>query len=333
MAGLTRNSGARTSYLPEWPKEDTTLGFFYGMSQPVTSELYQPGFQGGAAGSSIRIQINGLNSFTAYLFDKNGNASTDGVWNGGGGGLSISQAYNSNPDRWCSTYMDATDQMLYMLFNDSSTSPHTLYFSKVNAAGTKTNIGSAQLGSTGIQNQWYASSYMGRLMRPGGDGSGDFMIYHTGSSGGNAAGGAPYRGATITISASDGSLSYGTMFPSTYGTPLYIYQPHFGPTSNNIMGGIYDTYPGADSGYNAWGAKGCLANLTTGKASNYINYGNPITNGCPWNNGYQFVVVENRGKYVLGSYGGSGYMYGPSMFDVDELHDFLDEMAVHHGIL
>ena len=147
-----------------------------------------------------------------------------------------------------------------------------------------------------------------------------------------SASGAPYRGATITISASDGSLSYGTMMPSAM-VVLYLNQPHFGPTSNNIVGGIYDQYPGADSGYNAWGSRGSLANLTTGKYSNYINYGNPITNGCPWSNGYQFIVVENRGKYVIASYGGSGYMYGPSMFDVDELHDFLDEMAVHHGIL
>ena len=33
-------------------------------------------------------------------------------------------------------------------------------------------------------------------------------------------------------------------------------------------------------------------NLTTGKGSNYSNYGNPITNGCPWNNGYQIIVVK-----------------------------------------
>ena len=337
MAGLTRNSGGHlsSSYLPQWPKPDTTLGPYYGMNQPTQNEFYQPGFQGGTAGTSIRIQISGLNTFSMHLYDKDGNSSTAGTWDGSGSGISITEANNgnSNPDRWCSTYMDATDQMLYMLFNDSSTNPHNLYFSKVNAAGSVTAIGNAQLGNGGIGNQWYASSFMGRLMRPGGDGSGDFMIYHTGGAGGNSASAVPYRGAKITISASDGSLSYADMFPSTYGTPIYIYQPHFGPTSNNIVGGIYDTYPGADSGYNAYGAKGCLANLTTGKASNYINYGNPITNGCPWNNGYQFIVVENRGKYVIGAYGGSGYMYGPSMFDVDELHDFLDEMAVHHGIL
>ena len=329
MAGLIKK--ARSSYLPMWPKEDTTLGFFYGMGQPGTSELYQPGFQGGATGSSIRIQINGLNSFTMHLYDKDGNSSNAGTWDGSGGGLSITEAYNSNPDRWCSTYMDATDQMLYMLFNDSSTNPHTLYFSKINAAGTKTNIGSAQLGNAGIHNQWYASSYMGRLMRPGGDGSGDFMIYHTGASAGNSASSAPYRGATITISASDGSLSYGTMFPSTYGSPMYIYSPHFGPTSNNIIGGIYANHSGSSSGNNAYSAYGCLANLTTGKTLNYINYGNPITNGCPFNTGYQFIVVENRGKYVVSAY--SGNMYGPTLFDVDELHNFLDEMAVFYGIL
>ena len=66
-------------------------------------------------------------------------------------------------------------------------------------------------------------------------------------------------------------------------------------------------------------------------SDNYINYGNPITNGCPFNTGYQFIVVENRGKYVVSAY--SGNMYGPTLFDVDELHNFLDEMAVFYGIL
>ena len=56
-------------------------------------------------------------------------------------------------------------------------------------------------------------------------------------------------------------------------------------------------------------------------------------NGCPFTTGYQFIVVENRGKYVIGTYGGSGTIYGPSMFDVDEIHNFIDEMAVYHGIL
>tara|TARA_A100001011_G_C14213307_1_gene800885 strand:+ start:51 stop:1055 length:1005 start_codon:yes stop_codon:yes gene_type:complete len=334
MAGLTRNSGARTGYLPEWPHPDLTLGPYYGMNNPTANEIFQPGFEGGAAGSSVRIHTSGLTSFTAKHFDKDGNASSSGSWNGGTG-LSITQANggNSNPDRWCSTYMDATDQMLYMLFNDSSTSPHTLYFSKVNASGTVTTIGNAQLGNAGIHNQWYASSFMGRLMRPGGDGSGDFMIYHTGGAGGNSASAVPYRGAKITISASDGSLSYADMFPSTYGTPIYIYTPHFGPTANNIVGGIYDCWTGASTGFNAYSAKGSLANLTTGKASNYVNYGNPIVNGCPFTTGYQFIVVENRGKYVIGTYGGSGTIYGPSMFDVDEIHNFIDEMAVYHGIL
>ena len=76
MAGLTRNSGARTSYLPQWPKPDKTLGPFYGMGNPTQNEFYQPGFEGGTAGTSVRIQINTLTSFTAIHYDKDGAASS-----------------------------------------------------------------------------------------------------------------------------------------------------------------------------------------------------------------------------------------------------------------
>ena len=98
MAGLTRNSGARTGYLPEWPHPDLTLGPYYGMNNPMANEIFQPGFEGGTAGTSVRIHTSGLTSFTAKHFDKDGNASSSGSWNGGTG-LSICLLYTSPSPR------------------------------------------------------------------------------------------------------------------------------------------------------------------------------------------------------------------------------------------
>ena len=67
----------------------------------------------------------------------------------------------------------------------------------------------------------------------------DFGLYMTVTAAGNSGAGAPYQGVDITISASDGSLSYSAMMPSNYGNFFQIYNPYMGPTANGIIGGSY----------------------------------------------------------------------------------------------
>ena len=77
---------------------------------------------------------------------------------------------------------------------------------------------------------------------------------------------------------------------------------------------------------------GGLANLTNGKAMNQVNMGGPSTNGTPWTSGYYLIVERAATTYTFGTYYGTG-VTGPTTVNVDELHAWVDEMAVYYGIL
>ena len=333
MAGLTRRGASKSSgALPQFPEQDTTTWPYYSCDNVYYHSFYRKGFPNGSTGSSIRTTTNSTTSFAAKLFDINGNQSSDGVWNGG---MTIAEgAGSANANLFVSAYMDTTDQVWYMLFNDTDTNPNTLYFSKVNNAGTVTAIGNTQLGNASMNSMWYGASYAGVLRRLGGDGSGNFGLYFTGTAGGNAAAGAPYRGVDITINATDGSLSYATMMPNTFGNDYPpIDYPKIGPTDNNIVANISGLWWG--SGHTAPGATsvyGGLANLTTGKSSRHIMMGDPSINGVPWTNGYHMSFERTATTYTISSYYGTG-AYSPTSVSIDELHAWADEMAVYHGLL
>ena len=221
MAGLIRNSSGRSrtrTQLPVFPAPDTSLHPYYTHDQSEGSYVHLPGFAGGTAGRSIRVLQNSATGFSATFYDINGNTISSGSWGTTGSAMSIATAAgSSNADRFLGAYMDETDQLWYMLFIDTSSSPNTLYFSKINEAGTVTTIGNPQLGNSSMNNMWYNGTYVGSLRRKGGDGSGDFAIHYGNTSGGNAGAGVPNRGVEITISATDGSLSYANILPATYG--------------------------------------------------------------------------------------------------------------------
>lgn len=330
MAGLIRNlsmSKARSPALPLFPKQDMELTPYYSSEQYEGAYIHIPGFAGGTAGRSIRILINATTSFNATLYNIDGTTSSDGVW---ASGMTIAEgAGSSNADRFIGAYMDEADEVWYMLFTDTSTNPDTLYFSKVNEAGSVTAIGNAQLGNASMDDMWFGGSYNGNLFRKGGDGSGDFAIYNVYTAGGNSAAAAPYRGAKITISASDGSLSYENFMPTAYGT--YSPTAHkriLGPTANGIVGGqvYFHSYTNAPG----YGAYGTIQNTVTGRGNSYCYFGSPQNSGYPWGIA-STVCLRARKKYVFAAYGNT--FYGSTIFDEDEVHSWLDEMAVHYGVL
>lgn len=320
-------SKARSPALPLFPKQDMELTPYYTSEQYEGAYIHLPGFAGGTAGRSIRVLINSATSFNATLYNIDGSTSSDGVW---ASGMTIAEgAGSANADRFVGCYMDEADQAWYMLFIDTDTSPDTLYFSKVNEAGTVTAIGNAQLGNASMDGMWFAGSYNGSLFRKGGDGSGDFAIYNVNTAGGNSAAGVPTRGAKITISASDGSLSYENFMPTTYG--VYAAAAHrkvFGPTANGIVGGqvymhSYTNQPGP-------GSYGSISNTVTGRSNSYCYFGGPANTGYPWGSS-SMICMRARKKYVFATYG--NIFFGSTIFDENEVHAWLDEMAVYYGVL
>lgn len=334
MVGIIRRNAEKyPSSLPRFPRQDTSGWPYYNCDNGAGGyhAMWRKGFPGGTAGRSIRTAASAANSFDATLYNIDATESTDGVWNGG---MTIAEgAGSANADRYVSSYMDTSENVWYMLFTDTTTNPDTWYFSKVNEAGTVTAIGNEQLGNASFDGACYTSGTMGTLRRLGGDGSGNFGIYFVNTSGGNAAAAAPFKGADVTIDVSDGSLSYANMMPATFGGASYPLQyPRIGPTANNIVAGVHGLWWGSTAKPQDTAVFGGLANLTNGKAMNQVNMGGPSTNGTPWTSGYYLIVERAATTYTFGTYYGTG-VTGPTTVNVDELHAWVDEMAVYYGIL
>ena len=329
MAGLTRNGNTKTgACLPIFPTGDmSSVTPYYTYDGHEGAYVHLPAFTGAANSSSIRILQNSVTSFNATLYNIDGNAASNGVW---ASGMTIAEgAGSANADRFAACYMDETDNFFYMLFTDTSTSPSTMYLSKVNAAGTVTAIGNAQMGNSSMNGMWYGSDHFGPMYRVGGDGSGDFRISMTATSAGNSAAGAPNRGVTITIGSSDGALSYSTLLPATFGNYQYMRSPTFGPTANGIIAGavVQNSYTEAgDAGY-----YGAIMNTSTGRHIANAHFGSPAQNGYPWGKG-SFIIYRARRKYVFSCYSYS-FRGGPAVYDEDEVHAWVDKLAVHYGIL
>ena len=333
MAGLTRNSGAVSRSMPVFPKFDTTLLPYFTADQSEGAYVHLPGFAGGTAGRSIRILQNSLTAFGATMYNIDGTTVSAGGWGSSGSAMTIATAAgSSNADRFVGAYMDSADAMFYMLFTDTSTSPHTLYFSKINEAGTVTAIGNAQLGNAGMGNLWGSADYTGVLRRLGGDGSGNFGYLIGKVAGGNSASAVPYRGVDVTINASNGSLSYSQIMPNTYGSFAPPDSLEFGPTSSGIIAGVYShTIYSVGRDNNAM--YGALLNTNTGTHIHRGLLGGPNINAFPFGSdaGGDPVIYRSRSKYIFSYY--NGYSYGPQIFDEDEVHNWVDEMAMYYGIL
>ena len=317
MAGLTFNTKKRAQ--PIWPAPDTSFEPYFDSAQSWATYTYCPGFNGDAAGTSIKIPQT---SYTAALqyYNKDGTASTAGSWNGG---VAITEIH-SDADYWAGWYMDNTDQMLYIIATDIGTSPHSVCFAKINAAGTLTQIGKTALNNASMNSMTSTSSYQSPLYRKGGDGSGDFAFRHMYTASGGSAGGVPCRGSIVTIAASNGALSYADVMPSTYGSSYGSLRTPFGPTDNNIIGGpFYGPQVNSQSWY------GSLLNTNNGKG-----YYNVFFEGAriPQMAGgaSTFYFIRWREGYIHMNY---GQHYGPVYYKEADIHNYLDEMAVFYGIL
>lgn len=311
--------------MPQWPAPDKTIGVYAGSGNGRAGYVYLPGFAGGTARRSIQIRMRN-DTTNIYQYDPDLTAITDGVWDGG---MTIDEASGSAAtDNWLQWYMDEADNKLYILTEDTGTTPWTVYLSSVNEAGTVTAIGNAQ-----YPDQAYAASDIfgtiaGPMHRTGGDGSGNLQYLITYAAGAGLAAGTPYRGTILTINITNGSLSTSALLPSTYSA----YQQNtvygaFGITSNNIL----------LTQHSAWevtnpqaGVRGSIYNLTTGEsvagvlimpASGATSTWNPSSYAIRW-----------RGRYFSGAYAelygrtGSGYAEA-------DVHNWVDEMAVYYGIL
>ena len=324
MAGLSRNT-RKSREMPLFPLPDTSIGFWSGMGQGVASNFYFPGFSGGTAGRSIKINYTNMTSLNVYQHSPTSVAITDGVWDGG---MTIDEASGSaNTDAWVGWYMDEAENKLYCLTMDTGTSPHTLYISSVNEAGSVTAIGNAQLGNASFNALGYLGSYGNALYRSGGDGSGTINLTSVNTSGGNAAAAVPYRGVTVSVSVSDGSLSYSNFLGTTFSNENIPYgYGVVGPTANSMVMIRYYTFESAN--YQAGGYVH-LINTANGKHVIYAVVGGDL--GMPWGNNIS-LAQRWRGRYFFVN---KGTQYGRSVSPYLEadVHAWLDEMGVFYGLL
>ena len=332
MAGLSRLSGTGRGSLPIFPAGDkSSVTPYYNYDNNESAYVHLPAFTGGtSAGGSIRILQNSTTSFNARLYDKDGTQLTSGVWNGG---LTYSEAAGSSlsgSPKFIGCYMDETENLWYVLVTEP-VSPNRWYFSKINEAGTVTAVGNAEC-IAGLNGLWYGNDATGPLYRVGGDGSGNFAISAAGLQGGSSSAGVPYRGTTVTISASDASLSYSSgLMPSAYGAGTYLRSPIFGPTGNGIIGGAISNISYTQGPPLVTGPYGSIGNTTTGRFATNIYFGSPATNGFPTGNS-SFIIYRSRRKYIFSVYG-NAFNGAPAVYDEEEVHAWLENLAVYYGIL
>ena len=85
MAGLYTNIvTSKNKTFPLFPRADTSIGVYSTMSQQYSAYHYYPAFSGGTAGRAIRINhSSNLSTASLLMYNADGTAVSDGVWNGG----------------------------------------------------------------------------------------------------------------------------------------------------------------------------------------------------------------------------------------------------------
>ena len=334
MAGLTTNIvTSRNRAFPEFPSPNNLPeGGFY-LQGDNSGFVNAPGFANDdAVGSMISIDAAGSQLGDIYYKNLAGSNITSGVWNGGM--TRADAAGSSNADWWVSFYMDATDNVLYMLTVDRDTSPKTLYLSKVDKAGTVTAIGNQAMAEASVADQTYwEGAYMFNMRRTGGDGSGDFVIYNTNSAGGTAAAGTPYKGTKMTIAVADGSITYANMLPdasgsvgsnpTAFGQQSKPYGGGLGPTANGMMCGLF-SQPIAGGAMHAG-----IWNINNGKFAQQV-WVTPMGGQGPIQSASSMYWMYWRGKILMQSY---SVGYGGVSYNQDEVENWLDEIGVYYGLL
>ena len=135
MAGLYTNIvTSKNKQMPLFPRADTSIPVYSTMSQQYSAYHYYPAFSGGTAGRAIRINhSSNLSTASLLMYNADGTAVSDGVWNGG---LTVDEASTyGETECFLQYYMDEADNLLYILTADTGTNPYTFYLSSVNEAG------------------------------------------------------------------------------------------------------------------------------------------------------------------------------------------------------
>ena len=304
---------------PHWPTPSSPVTTYYGAGTAEANNLFMPGFSNDdAAGSSIKIYMNQYYAVRLEYYNPSGAQITTGVWASG-----LLPADFSGASAIMSAYMDASDELLYVLLMKTSSSPDEVALATVNKSGQIVQKAWRSFSTANIEgiHSWAA------LIRPGGDGSGDFVAIVA------AAGGDPRRGKKYTIAVSDGAmtesnwLQAGAMF-----NPSWTIAPQMGPTPNNIWGNIRNSYATSQSAGNK-NPLGSLLNATTGQMRGKAMWPNDVWSAGGLENAQMTVdkIVGWRGYYGFVTQVGQGM--GGYQFKMDEVHSMMDEMAVQYGIL
>ena len=330
MAGLYTNIvTSKNKQMPLFPRADTSIPVYSTMSQQYSAYHYYPAFSGGTAGRAIRINhSSNLSTASLLMYNADGTAVSDGVWNGG---LTVDEASTyGETECFLQYYMDEADNLLYILTADTGTNPYTFYLSSVNEAGVVSYKGNAQVGNASLNNASFRSGNCGPMHRAGGDGSGNLQIAHfSPASASSLAAAVPFRGVMITINITNGALSYSTLLPSTFSQAYYHYYGYItlGTTANNIIMQLYGMYTTASPNN---GFYGNIYNLTTGKAGMNLLF--PAGAGVmPWGSGFP-MGQRWQGRYFFPN---STYAYGKATLGYSEadMHHYADEVAVFYGFL
>lgn len=323
--------------MPSWPR-CISPSYYYGQIHPQGNPRYFEGFQNDSlAGSSIKF--GGLSAAdTLVYYNGQGTQVTSGVWNSAG--LTVAEAW-SDGNTWAGAYLDSSDDKLYLLVRNTSTSPDKLRMTSVDKDGTVVlETAEFQVTNTAFEAPDWHHSSAPKLYRVGMvDGTGNFRYDVMNANTDDDDHSAPFDGCRIEINTSGGtvnSISANTMtetsdgiLPSNFYTPTAPYDNMMGPTDNNIVGGPFMMLGGAIGEPRQTGT---LVNMTTGNSS----YQMPFGTNCPfapqtanlsynvmhWNGNYRFF-----GLYTYATPAGG------TSFDRGEFHNFMDELAVFYGIL
>jgi len=295
---------------PRWPSPTSFTTSYYRDSYGTSSGRYLPGFANDdAAGYTVAPGVNTINYYNSV-----GTAITSGVWNGG---ITAADFSGVTTFKMQATYMDASDNKLYMVISDTNPTPDKLKLCHVDKAGTLVqhawqNVGTGQ------------SVTISALQK---DSSGNLFAFHE-SFATNA------RGFKVHFAVSDGAMTTSNLLPAdAYGMLGENFKPQFGPTENNIymnVYGIIGTYAINQSG----ALSGKILNATTGRGSMVMAW--PSSGG----RGPEVAIssiynILNEGYYWRGMWGASGVYGGGgvSLYTITDMNNFVDAVARDLGYL
>lgn len=165
----TSSSSAASGFFPVFVADSTYRG-------PPTAVADLDGSHvGGFLNNGDYIALPISSADTIDYFNNAGTQVVTGAW---AGGLALTEI-NAACDKWVGPMFDATASLIYLCGVDVTTTPDTYYFATINAAGTLTNIGNAQIttdfASTPDFNISSASAGAACLYRTA-DGSGNLFV-------------------------------------------------------------------------------------------------------------------------------------------------------------